>query len=1105
MNSLYDIASNKVFNCGLKHVDVSWCKMGPVQIASVATCITWLTSASVIDLSGNLLTGSEMEDDEEQIFSWDSDVSSMRSIGESIGQRIEKLMFVSCGLGCRGLGALARAVNWANAERLEHVDLSRNSITNNPGGGQDLSGFESFCAALSHSKISKLGLSDCNLNGDAILRLIKSFGQDTYTEHDDRWDKNCLKSIDLSGNFFCHDDKAVCALAKAITYKLPKLVELGLARCNLGPETLTKFVNKTNWLHYRCSLESLHLNGNPLAAGATDYFCKFDKQWVFGRGERLDGVRALQRVIHNSKISVLDLSNCGLPHQALEIIKDAIVNFKTTPCLATLNLLKNPIGEQGLEVASALLHEAPILGSICGIKEYDVTLNLSKRGLNVTDMNIVTTDYRANKFASAVHEVDLSMNARMDLETGTAVVKLLPDTHIRTLKIANGLQLDLQQCSRKVLNCADQGIGPGEIIILSWYLRDAVSSSITSLDLSGNHFGLEGKRLLGQALPETNLKLLTMNIGIGVVKFLSWERHIEWVCQAVEPIDIWFLQQWLRTIARRESCQDEERDKGRRERALDLTMDRGRPGCCHRCAGGTKSGINPFEAAKLAAMKGIDLAKKGKDLAQKGLDLAQRGIDLGLDFIDGIEQDHKDSRTPWRINVSENGFKENGKLLIAEILKDTNISEITLDLGHACTKLSAADEAINVANQGLLPVDVGVLSAWISTRDTRLDGLDLSGNLISGTHYVRVDDDDTHGIIRRQEVDANVTGIEKLAETLHGRSLREGHAPTTIRTLNVSACSLGSKAIKELATCLPDGHLTYLDISQNLMGHKGARSLLRALDDKERPSSLCTLVFGMKATTLRLRPAPNEDTTETTTAGEPHDSETVTTSMMKEMPEQINTEQDLSNQKLGPVELRIISWWMSNCINCMDRVNLSGNPLTGTTRVADSRLELTNSQGKWLYDPDVTSFTEFVGVVAEKQIQILDLSMCGLGPAAFHAFADAFPRTCQLQSIDISNNIPTGRVSRKSNGLAPWLAGSDFAAWEKICDFINTSHVQVFKAASCCLGPRAVIQLGRFVTWELAALDTLQLDNNMFDPKSQEEIKKHGDHIQISTENCKVW
>ena len=131
MNSLYDIASNKVFNCGLKHVDVSWCKMGPVQIASVATCITWLTSASVIDLSGNLLTGSEMEDDEEQIFSWDSDVSSMRSIGESIGQRIEKLMFVSCGLGCRGLGALARAVNWANAERLEHVDLSRNSITNN--------------------------------------------------------------------------------------------------------------------------------------------------------------------------------------------------------------------------------------------------------------------------------------------------------------------------------------------------------------------------------------------------------------------------------------------------------------------------------------------------------------------------------------------------------------------------------------------------------------------------------------------------------------------------------------------------------------------------------------------------------------------------------------------------------------------------------------------------------------------------------------------------------------------------------------------------------------------------------------------------------------
>ena len=61
--------------------------------------------------------------------------------------------------------------------------------------------------------------------------------------------------------------------------------------------------------------------------------------------------------------------------------------------------------------------------------------------------------------------------------------------------------------------------------------------------------------------------------------------------------------------------------------------------------------------------------------------------------------------------------------------------------------------------------------------------------------------------------------------------------------------------------------------------------------------------------------------------------------------------------------------------------------------------------------------------------------------------------------MDISGNMPVGRISKDNDGRAPWLPGKDMSAWSTLCDTLAKSKIKSFKAANCYLGPEPVSML----------------------------------------------
>ena len=86
---------------------------------------------------------------------------------------------------------------------------------------------------------------------------------------------------------------------------------------------------------------------------------------------------------------------------------------------------------------------------------------------------------------AAVTSVDLSGN-KIGGEGGTALVSALPSSNIKTLKIGKSFEIAIDEYDGTALDCSKQDFGPGEVIVVSWWLSTPATAAVTSVDISGN-------------------------------------------------------------------------------------------------------------------------------------------------------------------------------------------------------------------------------------------------------------------------------------------------------------------------------------------------------------------------------------------------------------------------------------------------------------------------------------------------------------------------------------------------------------------------------------------------------------------------------------------
>ena len=194
-------------------------------------------------------------------------------------------------------------------------------------------------------------------------------------------------------------------------------------------------------------------------------------------GDNVTGITALTKATSASKIKNLTISNCGLGPKHITILASTF----PTAVLESLNILKNPIGDDGLKTLVEALKKSLSLGSITGITKNQTTIDFSNRELGPFDLKIIAADFAATtQFTALVHELDLSGNpitAPIDGDGRALWTSFESDLH--------GLQAlceALKSSKVKSIKFAECLLGPKAITALAFTLTTAV---LESLDMSG--------------------------------------------------------------------------------------------------------------------------------------------------------------------------------------------------------------------------------------------------------------------------------------------------------------------------------------------------------------------------------------------------------------------------------------------------------------------------------------------------------------------------------------------------------------------------------------------------------------------------------------------
>ena len=112
------------------------------------------------------------------------------------------------------------------------------------------------------------------------------------------------------------------------------------------------------------------------------------------------------------------------------------------------------------------------------------SLDLSNQNLGPAEV-IVVAGWLSTEAAAGLVRVDISGNS-IGSDGGKALISVLPSSSIKSLKIGRSFEISTEKYEETAVDCSKQDFGPGEVIVLSWWLSTEVTAGVAEVDLSGN-------------------------------------------------------------------------------------------------------------------------------------------------------------------------------------------------------------------------------------------------------------------------------------------------------------------------------------------------------------------------------------------------------------------------------------------------------------------------------------------------------------------------------------------------------------------------------------------------------------------------------------------
>uniref|UniRef100_A0A8C7TG71 B30.2/SPRY domain-containing protein n=1 Tax=Oncorhynchus mykiss TaxID=8022 RepID=A0A8C7TG71_ONCMY len=407
-----------------------------------------------------------------------------------------------CGLTEEGCASLVSALE-SNPSHLRELDLSNNDLKD--------SGVKLLSAGLGipHCKLETLRLSGCLVTEEGCASLVSAL----------KSNPSHLREMDLSNNDL--KDSGVKLLSAGLGNPHCKLETLRLSHCKVTEEVCASLVSalKSNPSHLR----ELDLSNNDLkdsgvkllSAGLGNPHCKLETLRLSGCQVTEEGCASLVSALKSnpSHLRELDLSNNDLKDSGVKLLSAGLGNPHCK--LETLRLSRCQVTEEGCASLVSALRSNP-----SHLRELDLSYNHpGDSGVRLLSARLEDPNCRLEKLKlTGCKLTDTSCEVLLS-------VLISNPSHLRELDLSNN---DLKDSGVKLLsaglgnpNCKLETLRLSGCLVTEEGCASLVSalrsnpSHLRELDLSYNHPGDSGVRLLSAGLEDPHCRLEKLNVEHG--------------------------------------------------------------------------------------------------------------------------------------------------------------------------------------------------------------------------------------------------------------------------------------------------------------------------------------------------------------------------------------------------------------------------------------------------------------------------------------------------------------------------------------------------------------------------------------------------------------
>jgi len=230
--------------------------------------------------------------------------------------------------------------------------------------------------------------------------------------------------------------------------------------------TAAKLVEMVSSFAHAQGVTRVDLSGNLISGSKYKNGSKY--QGVETYDTDVSGIEALGAI----KVKSLIMRGCELGPKAVTALSSTLSK------VAVVDILANPIGEDGFKTLIELFESTPRIQSMCGVQHGTRAADFSQRGLKPIDVKIIAHELGSSRSMAGLEAVDISGNQLIGLDEDgdgredhagwEALCEVLPKSAIKSFKAA--------ECQ----------LNPKAITALSSTLSTA--AGVEAVDLSHNCF-----------------------------------------------------------------------------------------------------------------------------------------------------------------------------------------------------------------------------------------------------------------------------------------------------------------------------------------------------------------------------------------------------------------------------------------------------------------------------------------------------------------------------------------------------------------------------------------------------------------------------------------